>query len=47
MIRKKKHPIPIADDITEYGEFISSFDKWITPDEQHKKAEELEEDLGE
>lgn len=33
----------IIEDSTEYGEFISSFDAWITPEEQKRKARYLEE----
>ncbi len=32
----------IIEDTTEYGEFIASFDDWITPEEQKKKAEYLQ-----
>lgn len=31
------------EDVTMYGEFVSSFDQWMTPDRQKKKAEHLEE----
>jgi len=31
------------EDTTMYGEFISSFDQWITPDRQKKVAQHLEE----
>lgn len=31
------------DDVTKYGEFIPSFHKWLTPDEQRMKAAELAE----
>lgn len=31
------------EDTTMYGEFISSFDQWITPDRQRKIARHLEE----
>ena len=31
-----------VEDTTKYGEFISSFDEWITPDFQRKRAEHLE-----
>ena len=31
------------EDTTLYGEFISSFDQWITPDRQRKVARHLEE----
>ncbi|MBQ9313784.1 MAG: hypothetical protein IJ220_02105 [Clostridia bacterium] len=32
----------IVEDATEYGEFISSFDVWLTPEEQKRNAERLE-----
>lgn len=32
----------IVEDTTEYGEFICSFDGWLTPEEQKKNAEHLE-----
>jgi hypothetical protein len=31
------------EDVTMYGEFISSFDQWMTPDRQRKVAGHLEE----
>lgn len=31
------------EDVTKYGEFISSFDQWMTPDRQRKVARHLEE----
>jgi hypothetical protein len=31
------------EDVTQYGEFISSFDQWMTLDRQRKNAEHLEE----
>ncbi|MCR4435179.1 MAG: hypothetical protein QHH06_07325 [Clostridiales bacterium] len=31
------------EDVTMYGEFISSFDQWVTPDRQKKMARYLEE----
>lgn len=30
------------EDVTKYGEFVSSYFAWLTPDKQKKKAEELE-----
>ncbi|MBR3133447.1 MAG: hypothetical protein IKG42_05220 [Clostridia bacterium] len=30
------------EDATEYGEFVPSFDHWVTPDEQKKIAKKLE-----
>ena len=32
----------LGEDTTKYGEFVVSFDKWITPEEQKKKAKKLE-----
>ena len=32
----------IVEDVTEYGEFISSFDAWLTPEEQKRNAERME-----
>ena len=32
----------IVEDTTEYGEFISSFDAWLTPEEQKRNAEKME-----
>ncbi|MDQ2084892.1 hypothetical protein RBH29_00380 [Herbivorax sp. ANBcel31] len=29
------------EDTTQYGEFVSSFHEWITPEEQKKKARHL------
>ena len=31
-----------GEDSTKYGEFISSFDHWISPEEQKRKAKKLE-----
>ncbi len=43
----KKNKTNIRDerieDGTMYGEFIASFDQWITPDRQRKVARHLEE----
>lgn len=43
----KKNKTNIKDerieDVTMYGEFISSFDQWTTPDRQRKIARFLEE----
>ena len=32
----------LIEDATEYGEFIASFDAWLTPEEQKKRAEHLQ-----
>lgn len=32
----------IIEDATEYGEFVCSFDAWLTPEEQKKNAERME-----
>ncbi len=41
---KKYNPekFEIGEDSTMYGEFISSYFAWITPEEQRKKVEELQ-----
>ena len=31
------------EDVTMYGEFIASFDQWVTPDKQKENAKHLEE----
>jgi|GEM_PF-1672496 len=31
------------EDVTKYGEFIASFDQWMTPDKQRERAKHLEE----
>ena len=31
-----------VEDATEYGEFIASFDAWLTPEEQKRRARHLE-----
>ena len=36
----------IVEDSTEYGEFVATFDAWMTPEEQRRRAKYLEE-LGE
>lgn len=30
------------EDTTEYGEFVASFDAWLTPEEQKRRARYLE-----
>ncbi len=35
----------IIDDVNEYGEFIATFDAWLTPEEQKRRAQHIE-DLG-
>ena len=32
----------IIEDCTEYGEFIATFDAWMTPEEQKRRAKYLE-----
>ncbi len=32
----------IIEDSTEYGEFIATFDAWMTPEEQKQRAEYLQ-----
>ena len=31
-----------VEDTTKYGEFISSYFAWLTPDKQRKRAEEID-----
>ncbi len=31
-----------AEDVTKYGEFVSSYFSWISPDKQKEKAKEME-----
>lgn len=40
MSKKKKHP-EVGEDVTKYGEFISSYFAWTSLPEQKKKAEEM------
>ena len=40
--RNYKVTSEFVEDTTKYGEFISSFDEWIPPDYQRKRAEHLE-----
>ena len=37
----------IVEDRTEYGEFIATFDAWMTPEEQRRRAKYLEESAEE
>ena len=37
----------IVEDRTEYGEFIATFDAWMTPEEQRRRAKYLEESTEE
>lgn len=37
----------IVEDSTEYGEFIATFDAWMTPEEQRRRARYLEESTEE
>ena len=32
----------IVEDTTEYGEFMATFDAWMTPEEQKRRAKHLE-----
>ena len=41
-IKKIRHK-QLNEDTTLYGEFISSFDQWQTPNKQRKRAEYLQE----
>ena len=38
--QKQSHP-EVGEDVTQYGEFVSSYFAWIPLPEQKKKAEEL------
>lgn len=40
--KRKPEKFEIADDSTKYGEFISSYFAWIPPEEQKRKADELQ-----
>lgn len=33
----------IAEDVTEYGEFIATYFAWVPPEKQKERAEELQE----
>ncbi len=44
--RNRDRDAEIAEDVTYYGEFVPSFDVWITPEKQKEMAEYLE-NLGE
>ena len=37
----------IVEDRTEYGEFIATFDAWMTPEEQKRRAKYLEDSTKE
>ena len=37
----------IVEDRTEYGEFIATFDAWMTPEEQRRRAKYLEDSTKE
>ena len=37
----------IVEDSTEYGEFIATFDAWMTPEEQRRRAKYLEDSTKE
>ena len=39
---KKDKTNPQGEDTTKNGEFICSFDHWVAPKEQKKRAEQLE-----
>ena len=40
---EKKKNIKLKENITKYGEFVSSYFSWITLDNQKERAKELEE----
>ena len=33
----------VGEDVTKYGEFISSYFAWLTPERQKKRAKEIDE----
>ena len=39
--RRREEELELAEDATLYGEFVSSFDAWVTPDQQRQIAEKL------
>ena len=39
--QSKKMSMEIGEDATKYGEWMSSFFEWVTPDKQKDRAEEL------
>ena len=42
MEKRKANKKESGEDVTKFGEFVSSFFGWITPKHQKEKAEELE-----
>lgn len=42
MDRKKKNENEEIEDATKYGEFISSYFAWLTPEKQKDKAKEMD-----
>ena len=43
---KKSKKFEIGEDATKYGEFISSYFAWVTPDQQREIVEKLENITG-
>jgi len=41
-MEENKNKKEYGEDATKYGEFVSSYFGWISPEEQKKKAEKLE-----
>ena len=39
--QNKNMKMEISEDATKYGEWMSSFFEWVTPDKQKDRAEEL------
>lgn len=39
---KDKKNKEIGEDATQYGEFVSSYFSWVTPEEQRKRTKEIE-----
>ncbi len=38
---KQKTQPEVGEDATKYGEFVSSYFAWLTPERQKKRAEDL------
>lgn len=41
--KRIRHAIQEVEDVTKYGEFISSYFAWVTLDKQKEKAKEMDE----
>ena len=40
--KEKKFDSEMGEDVTAYGEFVSSYFAWISPSKQKERAEELD-----